>query len=72
MKTSIKSSSFFDKNIEYDLYKLGVNIIIFNNHILKYSYKSMIDIAHSILTSSQENYELNDYHPLNKIIDIIE
>ena len=57
---------------ENQLEKLGVNVVIYANHLLRASYPSMVDTAKSILKNGRAK-EANKKNcmPINEIIKLI-
>ena len=51
--------SSYNKVYEHELVEAGVNIIIYANQLLRASYPSMINAAHSIL-KNKRSYEIDD------------
>ena len=50
---------------------MGVNIIIYANHMLRSSYPAMLEVAKSILCN-QRSFEANDKcMPIKEILELI-
>ena len=62
----------YNQIYEEELYKLGVNVYIYANHLIRAGYKAMADVASSIL-SNHRSYECNDKClSIKEIINLIE
>ena len=63
--------STYNHITEDELYDLGVNIVIYANHLLRSAYPSMVDTATSIL-QNKRSYEANDKClPIKQVLELI-
>ena len=63
--------STYNHITEDELFHLGVNIVIYANHLLRSSYPSMVDTAKSIL-ENKRSYESNDKClPIKQVLELI-
>ncbi len=63
--------STFNHITEGEFEKMGVNIVIYANHMLRASYPAMMDVAKSILTNAR-SWEANDKcMPIKEILELI-
>lgn len=63
--------STFNHITEDDFIKMGVNVVIYANHMLRSSYPAMLDVAESILTNGR-SMEANDKcMPIKEILQLI-
>ena len=61
----------FNHITEEEFAEMGVNIVIYANHMLRASYPAMVDVAKSILTNSR-SLECNDKcMPIKDILELI-
>ena len=57
---------------EKELQKIGVNVIIYANHLLRSAYPSMVDTAKSILENSRSKEASDDFcMSIKEIITLI-
>ena len=63
--------STYNHITEDELYDLGVNVVIYANHLLRSAYPSMVDTAKSIL-ENKRSYEANDKClPIKQVLKLI-
>jgi phosphoenolpyruvate phosphomutase / 2-hydroxyethylphosphonate cytidylyltransferase len=63
--------STFNHITEDEFAAIGVNVVIYANHMLRASYPAMLDVAKSILANSR-SYEANDNcMPIKEILELI-
>ena len=63
--------STFNHITEYEFKKMGVNIVIYANHMLRASYPAMMNVAKSILANGR-SWEANDKcMPIKEILELI-
>jgi len=63
--------STFNHITESEFKKIGVNIVIYANHMLRASYPAMMDVAKSILANGR-SWEANDKcMPIKEILELI-
>ncbi len=63
--------STYNHTTEGELYNLGVDVVIYANHLLRSSYPSMVDTAKSIL-ENKRSYESNDKClPIKQVLELI-
>ncbi len=63
--------SSYNKISESELVELGVNVVIYANHMLRSSYPAMVKVAKSILSHGR-SYEANDQcMPIKEILELI-
>jgi phosphoenolpyruvate phosphomutase len=61
----------YSKTHEQDLIKNGFKVVIYANHLLRASYKSMNDIAKKILINKRTYDVENNITSINEIISLI-
>jgi phosphoenolpyruvate phosphomutase len=63
--------STYNHTTEGELYNLGVDVVIYANHLLRSSYPPMVDTAKSIL-ENKRSYESNDKClPIKQVLELI-
>ena len=63
--------STYNKVTEKELTDIGVNVVIYANHLLRSAYPSMVDTATSIL-QNKRSYETNDIClPIKQVLELI-
>ena len=63
--------STYNKVTEKQLTDIGVNVVIYANHLLRSAYPSMVDTATSIL-QNKRSYEVNDKClPIKQVLELI-
>jgi len=63
--------STYNKVTEKELTDIGVNVVIYANHLLRSAYPSMVDTATSIL-QNKRSYEANDKClPIKQVLELI-
>ena len=63
--------STYNRVTEKELTDIGVNVVIYANHLLRSSYPAMVDTATSIL-KNKRTYEVNDKClPIKKVLELI-
>jgi phosphoenolpyruvate phosphomutase / 2-hydroxyethylphosphonate cytidylyltransferase len=63
--------STFNHITENEFEKMGVNVVIYANHMLRASYPAMMDVAKSILSNGR-SWEANDKcMPIKEILELI-
>lgn len=63
--------STFNHITENEFTSMGVNVVIYANHMLRASYPAMLDVAKSILANGR-SYEANDKcMPIKEILELI-
>ena len=61
----------YSKTYEQDLIKNGFKVVIYANHLLRASYKSMNDTAKKILINKRTYDVENNITSINEIISLI-
>ena len=70
-KPLIAVPSSYNTITEDELVSLGVNVVIYANHMLRSSYPSMVKVAKSILTNSRSKEADDDLLPIKDILTLI-
>jgi phosphoenolpyruvate phosphomutase len=63
--------SSYNSITEDELIELGVNIVIYANHMLRSSYPSMVDVAKSILKNGRSKEADSKLLPIKEILTLI-
>jgi phosphoenolpyruvate phosphomutase len=70
-KPLIAVPSSYNTITEDELVNLGVNVVIYANHMLRSSYPSMVKVAKSILTNGRSKEADDDLLPIKDILTLI-
>lgn len=70
-KPLIAVPSSYNSITEDQLSELGVNVVIYANHLLRSSYPSMVNVAKSILLNGRSKEADNDLLPIKEILTLI-
>ena len=63
--------STYNRITEKELIDIGVNVVIYANHLLRSSYPSMVNTTKSIL-KNKRSYEANDNClPIKQVLELI-
>ena len=63
--------STFNHITEDDFSKIGVNVVIYANHMLRASYPAMMDVAKSILANGRSLEANSKCMPIKEILELI-
>ncbi len=66
----VAPTSFNSVTVE-DFIDMGVNIVIFANHLLRAAYPAMLDVAQSILENGRAMEAETDCMPIQEILDFV-
>jgi len=63
--------STFNHITEEEFSKIGVNVVIYANHMLRASYPAMMDVAKSILSNGRSSDSNDKCMPIKEILELI-
>ena len=61
----------YNKVTEKELINLGINVVIYANHLLRSSYPAMINTAKSILENKRSYEANNKCLPISEVLELI-
>ena len=61
----------YNKVTEKELINLGINVVIYANHLLRSSYPAMVDTAKSILENKRSYEANNKCLPISEVLELI-